>query len=103
MVLDSRKVLKGLVIIFAAKGFLTSMIRFVYFHIAGRNEGFSPVWLLPWFLMIVIVLKSLVTIHATKGFYTSMIRFVYFHIAGKNEVFFSCLASPMVLNGSNSS
>ena len=63
------------------------MIRFVYFHIAGKNEVFSPVWLLPWFLMVVIVLESLVTIYATKGFLTSVDIFMYFHIAGKNEGF----------------
>ena len=75
------------------KGFFTSVYRFMYFHIAGGNEVFSPVWILPWFLTVVIVLESLVTIHTTKGFLTSMIRFVYFHIAGRNEGFFSHVAS----------
>ena len=90
MVLDSRKVLKGLVIIFAAKGFLTSMIRFVYFHIAGRNEGFSPVWLLPWFLTVVIFLESLVTMHTTKGFFTSVDCFMYFILLVGMRVFILC-------------
>ena len=76
-------VLESLVTMHATKGFFTSVDSFVYFHIAGKNEVFSPVWLFPWFLMVVIVLESLVTIHTTKGFFTSVDCFVYFHITGK--------------------
>ena len=95
--------LKSLVTMHATKGFFTRVDSFVYFHIAGKNEFFSPVWLLPWFLTVVIVLESLVTMHATKGFFTSVDCFMDFHIAGRNEGFFSCVASSIVLNGSNSS
>ena len=66
----------------------------MYFHIAGKDEGFSPVWLLPWFLTVVILLESLVSMHATKIFFTSVDCFVYFHIAGKNEVFSPVLLLP---------
>ena len=76
-------VLESLVTIHATKGFFTSVDCFMYFHITGKNEGFSPVWHLPLFLMVVIVLESLVTIHTTKGFFTSVDCFVYFHITGK--------------------
>ena len=76
----------------------------MYFHIAGRNEGFfSDVASATWELKVVILLKSLVTMHATKGFFTSVDCFMDFHIAGRNEGFFSCVASSMVLNASNSS
>ena len=53
------------------------------FILLVRMRFFSPVWLLPWFLTVVIVLESLVTIHTTKGFFTSVDCLVYFHITGK--------------------
>ena len=61
----------------------------MYFHIAGRNEGFfSHVASATWELKVVILLKSLVTMHATKGFFTSVNSFVYFHIDGRNDCFY---------------
>ena len=74
----------------------------MYFHIAGKNEVFSPVWLLPWFLMVVIVLESLVTIHAAKGFFTSADRCFYLYIAGKNEGFSPVWLLPWFLRSSSS-
>ena len=49
-------VLESLFTIYTTKGFLTSVNIFMYFHIAGKNEGFSPVWHLPLFLRVVIVI-----------------------------------------------
>ena len=95
-------VLESLVTIYATKGFLTSVDIFMYFHIAGKNEGFSPVWLLPWFLTLVIVLESLVTIHAAKGFFTSADRCFYFYITGKNEGFSPVWLLPWFLRSSSS-
>ncbi len=87
----------------ATKGFFTRVDSFVYFHIAGKNEVFSPVWLLPLFLTVVIVLGSLVTMHETKGFFTIVNSFVYFHIDGRNDCFYLVWLLPWPFHVGNGS
>ena len=67
-----------------------------------RMRFFSPVWLLPWILTLVIVLESPVTIHAAKGFFTSADGCFYLYIAGKNEGFSPVWLLPWFLRSSSS-